>query len=142
MNLIHQYVGGAYFYSDYQEDAHSLLVAVPCRVGDLPGPLVALLDTGSRWCLLPPRMAEDLGCELEPDPAIPSLHTRFGLLPGRLERIPLRVLAIEGEDVEVDATWFLSPDWPGPVVLGWKGSLERIRVALDPTEDAFYFAPL
>ncbi|MBI4531612.1 MAG: hypothetical protein HY709_08815, partial [Candidatus Latescibacteria bacterium] len=47
--------------------------------------------------------------------------------------------AEEGENVEVEATWFISPDWPGPIVIGWKGCLERLRFAVDPSEDTFYF---
>jgi hypothetical protein len=44
----------------------------------------------------------------------------------------------------IEATWFISPDWPGPLVLGWKGCLERLRFALDPTpeEEWFYFGPI
>ena len=59
-------------------------------------------------------------------------HTRFGLLAGELIRLPVRFLADEGEPAEVEATWFLSPEWPGPIVIGWKGCLERMRFAFDP----------
>lgn len=51
----------------------------------------------------------------------------------------MRFLATEGEDLTVQATWFVCPEWRGPVVLGWKGSLERFRFALDPHEEFFYF---
>ena len=42
----------------------------------------------------------------------------------------------------MDATWFVAPDWPGPSVIGWRGCLERMRFALDPGEEAFYFSEL
>jgi hypothetical protein len=44
--------------------------------------------------------------------------------------------------LETEATFFVSPDWPGPMVIGWKGCLEWIRFALDPGEDAIYFGEL
>jgi len=51
----------------------------------------------------------------------------------------MRFRATEGQPLLVEATWFVSPDWPGPLVLGWKGCLERFRFALDPNEERFYF---
>lgn len=70
------------------------------------------------------------------------LSTRFGIISGWTERIPLLLPAEAGDDAEIDATWFISEDWLGPLVIGWKGCLERIRFALDPAEDSFYFAGL
>jgi hypothetical protein len=117
-------------------------VAVACQFGPLP--YFALLDTAADRCVLPPDVADELGFELEPDPDVPPYSTRQGLLYGRFERVPVTLLAAEGNPLEVDATWFISADWPGPAVLGWKGCLERIRFALDPTpgEEWFYFGPI
>ena len=70
------------------------------------------------------------------------VHSRFGIIEGRVERIPLRLPAADGDSLTVEATWFISPQWPGPNVLGWRGCLERFRFALDPGEDRFYFAEL
>lgn len=102
----------------------------------------ALIDTGSQWCLLPADLAADLGYEGRIEDSDTRLHTRFGVISGRLVRIPLLFRAEEGGDVSTEATWFVSADWPGPPVLGWKGCLERIRFALDPAEESFYFAEL
>ena len=55
-------------------------------------------------------------------------------------RLQLTFEAEVGGPLDLDATWFVAPDWPGPMVLGWKGCLERIRFALDPTQEWFYFA--
>jgi hypothetical protein len=44
--------------------------------------------------------------------------------------------------MEVDATWFIASDWPGPMVIGWRGCLERMRFALDPGHDTFFFDEL
>jgi len=134
-----QYSAWAAYLADYRAGPHRLVVAVECRLGTLS--VFALLDTAAEWCVLPPEMATALGFDLEPDPAFPPYSTRYGLLFGRQERIPVTLLPEEGEPLEIDATWFISPDWPGPIVLGWKGCLERLRFALDPTPgvERFYF---
>jgi hypothetical protein len=61
---------------------------------------------------------------------------------GRLERLRLRFCAEEGSEVEIEASCFVSADWTGPMVIGWKGGLERVKVALDPSDNSFYFAEL
>lgn len=71
-----------------------------------------------------------------------AVHTRFGVIRGSLERLPLRLAATEGAELEIEATVFVSPDWPGPTVIGWRGGLERFRLALDPWEEWFFFAAL
>jgi hypothetical protein len=82
-----RFTGKASYYPDLDEGPHRLFVAVACLIGDLSLPLRALLDTGSQWCMLPVEIARALGYDLEPDPAVPPLQTRFGTLAGRLERI-------------------------------------------------------
>jgi hypothetical protein len=59
-----------------------------------------------------------------------------------MEIIPVEFEADEGSPLNVEATWFVADGWPGPVVIGWKGCLERLRLALDPDQDTFYFAAL
>jgi hypothetical protein len=108
-------------------------------VGDVLEKEIALVDTASHWCILPPDIAVELGYTLATEEDT-HLHTRFGVLSGELIRLHLTFLADEGEPVEVEATWFLSPDWIGPLVIGWKGCLERLRFAFDPSENDFYFA--
>jgi len=80
-----------------------LLVAVPCFVGDLEGVLMPLLDTASQWCILAPDVAEALGLG-PPDEDVVHLHTRFGLLTGSLERLPVRFRPDDGETVTIQAT--------------------------------------
>lgn len=69
------------------------------------------------------------------------LHSRFGLLTGRLERLPLTLPAQHGADLTVDATWFVSPEWPGPRVLGWRGCMERFCFGFDPAGEWFHSGP-
>jgi hypothetical protein len=140
LNLTQTYTGGTAYYPDYLEGPHHLLVAVVCTLGDLSSPIHALLDTASEWCILPIRLAEDLELDLEPDGITPPLHSRFGQIEGRLERLLLSFLAMEGGTVDVQATCFVSRDWSGPMVIGWKGCLERVPFGLEPSEGIFYFS--
>jgi hypothetical protein len=135
------YSGRSAYLTDVEEVSGNLLLAVRCVVGIGTEEDVALLDTASQWCILPPSVALELGYDVETEGNV-LLHTRFGLLSGELPRVPIAFVAEEGERTEVDATWFLSPDWPGPIVIGWKGCLERMRFAIDPSDDDFYFAEL
>jgi hypothetical protein len=48
--------------------------------------------------------------------------------------------ASEGRPLTIQATCFVSADWPGPMVIGWKGCLERIHFGFDTTLELFYFA--
>jgi hypothetical protein len=86
-------------------------------------------------------MASELGYELNAGEDT-RMHTRLGLIDGEVIRLPITFVPDEGEPVEVEATWFLSADWPGPMVIGWRGRLERMRFACDPGENDFYFAAL
>ena len=138
--LTQSYSGRSSYVADYTQEPDRLLVAVKCLVAGLPSPFYGLLDTASPWSILPAHLAEELGCSLEPEPPTPSLRTgRCGLISGRLERIWLRFPAEEGDALDLNALWYVSADWNGPLVIGWKGCLEAIRFALDPSEDRFYF---
>jgi hypothetical protein len=132
------YTGRTGYAAGYVEGTYQLSVAVECLVGEFS--VNALLDTGSHWCVLPAQIAIALDEATAAEGLVERMSTRLGTFPGRLARIPLILVAEEGESLDVEATWFVSGDWPGPAVIGWKGCLERIRFALDPTLDLFYFA--
>jgi hypothetical protein len=138
LSLSHTFTGRAVYQPDSPVEGHSLLVAVECRIGELPNSVLALLDTASEWCVLPAAIAEELGCSAEPQDLV--YHTRLGQLPGRWHRIPVLFLADQGVTLEVEATWLALSNWSGPAVIGWKGCLERMRFALDPRENSFCFA--
>ena len=101
-------------------------------------PIDAELDTGATWSVLNAEVAEALdllGGSGEPL----KISTRLGEYPGRLERIRVDILADEGASLTVDATVWVSQDWPGGTFVGYRGLLERIRFALDPSDNSFYF---
>ena len=140
--LIQEYDGASRCSFGHPPGAGSLLVTVPCLIEGLQRTQFALLDTAAEWCTLPGNIAEFLGLDLTPDPAVRPYLTRLGAFFGRLERLSLTLIATEGEEVQVEATFFICRDWPGPIVVGWKGCLERIRFGLDPSSDTWYFASL
>jgi hypothetical protein len=140
MALRQAYVGRSTYLTDAHSGSQRMFVAVACHIGDLPDRVDALLDTAAEWCVIRPEQAKLL--QLTPSADEARLHTRFGTISGWLERIPIKLLAQEGDVLSVDATCFISDDWLGPVVIGWKGYLERIRFALDPGRDSFYFGDL
>jgi len=141
VRLSQDYTGRSTYKADHEDGANRLLVAVTCRIGDLPYFTDALLDTAAEWCVLRADVLGDLDYPDEPG-EVTTMLTRFGALSGILRRISVSFIADEGDAVPVEATWFVAPDWPGPAVIGWKGCLERMRFALDPSDQSFYFAEL
>ena len=142
MSLVQEYSGRSGYASDVTYAGQLMFVTVGCRVGGLPDRLDALLDTAGEWCVLTPKLATELG--LFPvsgsEPAV--LSSRYGTLWGALVRMGVEFPAAEGVYLQIDATWFVSEDWPGPLVIGWKGCLERFRFGLDPGDESFYFGEL
>lgn len=102
-------------------------------------PIFAVVDTGAPWCVFRPASGIALSRNFGLIPGQVTLSTRFGLLQGTLYRGPIRLHADEGEPLDVEATVFLSPQWRGPNFLGYEGLLQRIRFAVDPETNLFYF---
>jgi len=141
--LAQSYVGRCIYHPDYGSDPDRLLVAIPRLLQGQPPLVFALLDKASPWSMLPASLSIDLGCDMSPDPYVPPLRTaRVGRIAGRFERLWVQFPPSDGDPLDVLVTFYLSPDWSGPLVIGWKGCLEGLRFALDPGEDRFYFAPL
>ena len=99
---------------------------------------LAQLDTGAAWTVLDSATAAELGL-LESQGEEVRLKTKGGTFKGRLVRHPLTLLADEGDHLEVEATVFVTPDWPYGSFLGYSGLLENLRIALDPGANHFYF---
>ncbi len=109
--------------------------------GDAPVALLAQLDTGAAWSVLDGEIAEALGLLEQAGPTV-TLSTRSGTVRGKLIRSSLTIVADEGESCEVDATLFVSRDWAYGNFVGYSGFLERIRFAVDPRSNDFYFGIL
>jgi hypothetical protein len=122
-----------------------LPIAVKCRVGSLEETDLALLDTGADWSVIGGETARILEDELDLPTQSFNMSTRLGKVSGSLHRINITLIAEEnrGYDLTVESSVFVSKEWEGPIVLGYRGFLERIRFALDPGivpgEQIFYF---
>src|SRR5579862_6413729 len=104
----------------------------------------AVIDTGAPYLVLNPSLAHSL-----------NLYTTDSLLRvpfqavnffgfGDIHRVTLELLADRGSSFAVDVTALVpvvapEQEWDLPVVLGWDGCLERIRFAIDPVYQMFYF---
>lgn len=108
---------------------------------DVEVPILAQVDTGAAWSILERDIADGLGLFDESGPPV-SLSTRRGTVNGRLVRVPMTILADEGDSLRVEATLFVSQDWEQGNFIGYCGFLERIRFAVDPQTNDFYFGPL
>ena len=110
--------------------------------------VVALLDTGAAWSILGGDIAEVLSEQVGPAVEPITLDTRRGKMTGHLHRMMVSLLAEpgKGNDLQVDSTVMVAPDWDGPPVLGFRGFLERLRFALDPgthpRSEVIYFGPV
>jgi len=105
----------------------------------------AIVDTGGVYLLCHPRLARQLDMDASQavSPVIELLF-RGVSLQGRLHRMSLTLLAEVGENLGFEATAFVPEQdeegWSDmPSILGFYGCLERIRMAIDPVTETFYF---
>ncbi len=142
------FISGVARYEDHypgQED--SARMVVPLVVADqLTVP--AIVDTGAPWCVLDPEIAEWVQDSVQalytPDQ---RLMIRGVLYRGRLLRLDLKLPSFQGESLQVEATVFVptlstGETWTLPNFVGLDGFLNRMRFAIDPAENNFYFGPM
>jgi hypothetical protein len=118
-------------------------IGVKVQLGDWETPILAILDTGADWSVLNTETAEELDLfAVQGEPI--TLSTRFGRIAGYLVQAPVILLADDGDSLRVDATVFISTDWPtrAGTFLGYSGLLERIRFAVDPRNNNLFFGPV
>jgi len=142
------FVSGLTYYQDYYVNQENFARMVLNVTVERRLTIEAILDTGAHWCILDPVILKQLGLTkipvYQPDG---ELMIRGITYHGRLLRTGFGLRDEYGEnDLEVDATVFvptLAPDeiWIHPNFIGLDGFLNRIRFAVDPTENAFYFGP-
>lgn len=135
---------GACDYSDFYPGRKEPLarIYVPFRAQGAALRFMGLLDTGGHFFILNPQVIDLIAGSLSGGHDETSLLTAQGRLSGRLYRHRIELLAEEGDDLSLEATLLVSPDWQGPSVLGYTGVLDRIRFAVDPESNRFYFGPL
>lgn len=106
----------------------------------------AVVDTGAPYAIIPPKIASLAGFNPNFILGRERMLIRGLLLDGSITRINITLIATFGEDLDVPATVFV-PDseesWGDfPAFIGLSGFLERIRFAVDPNADIFYFGSL
>lgn len=121
-----------------EREAATAMIHVKVEPDELGAPILALLDTGAAWSVLATDIAEDLNL-LDGAGEAATLQTRLGTCRGRLERVPIVLMADEGESLQVEATVFVSREWPDGTVIGYNGLLERVRFAVDPDPEEMFF---
>jgi hypothetical protein len=102
----------------------------------------AAVDTAAPYFICNLAVAELLGMTTAEHVGAVTLSTRKGLTTGRLYRTVLMLIATEGESLEIEVTTFVPGDqtWNDePVFLGLFNCLDRVRFAVDPAADRFYF---
>ncbi len=137
----------AYNYETVTSHDPTPRIGVSALLGDLQ--VTAFVDTGGVYFICSPEVARKLG--LAPEDSLDSLRLLFRGVSyfGHIHRVALTLPAQVGEEFTVDVTTFvpqLAPrsEWPEdfPCILGMSGCLERLRFAIDPLTDTFYFGEL
>ena len=109
-------------------------------------PVRAVVDTGAPYLICDPEVARDAGAGLGNMLTTETLIIRGRKYTGSLHRMDVEIPAEQGEMLSLDATVFvpqLLPDdsWDFPNFIGLTGALERMRFAVDPDGELFYFGP-
>jgi hypothetical protein len=131
--------GAARYFPDHPSGYDTLLVAVRCRFGLLEEEQLALLDTASKWSVCRKEVADALGVDEADALQSVKMSTRLGLIEGFLAKVGISLVSEFGQDLVLTSTFFISPEWPGPNVLGWKTCIESIRLAVDPSQNMLFF---
>ena len=108
----------------------------------------AVVDTAAPYVVCPPWLAQRINLSSADSIDHIRLNIRGNSIPGHLQLLRVTFPAEEGVTHEVEATVFV-PDmiqphaWGDlPAYIGLTGCLERMRFALDPGSDDFYFGSL
>ncbi|MFO0589643.1 MAG: hypothetical protein U0441_19045 [Polyangiaceae bacterium] len=102
----------------------------------------ALLDTGAAWSLVGGDLADMIAEQGGEVRQTIILSTRLGRIRGELQELDIVLPAERGDGLRVTGSVVVATGWTGPMVLGYRGFLERLRFALDPgtqVDDAWFF---
>lgn len=101
----------------------------------------AAIDTGGVYLFCDPETADLLNLDRANSLESIVIQIRGIQVRGDLHRVLLTLSAEEGENLIIDATAFIPGDeMPNlPTILGMHCCLERLRFAVDPTTQSFYF---
>lgn len=137
---------GRLTYSDWLPGSRSARLILPVTFEHRLS-TTAVLDTGSPWCILAPAEAESLNVDQNNRLEAESILLRGTRYTGGLHRLTITLNAEVGAKLDVEATVFIpqlreGEEWRHPNFLGLGGFLYRLRFAIDPEGNHFYFAPI
>lgn len=117
-------------------------IYVQCRIPGVSPPFLALLDTGAHFCILNRDVAELVQPHLTDGLGQVTVRTAHGPVAGELFSHQVSLVAGFGESLDIEANVFVPPNWRGPSFIGYAGALDRVRFAVDPRKNRFYFGSL
>jgi hypothetical protein len=146
MLISSEFAIGATHYEDfYPQEWHTARIVLTVTLANRVT-TQAIVDTGAPWCIFAPDMVQD-NTQIAYAPGV-TLSVRGISYPGKLVRMKIGLMAeLGGDDLNVEATVFiptLPPGvaWSHPNFIGLDGFLNRVRFAVDPSDNVFYFAPV
>ena len=104
--------------------------------------LHAVVDTGAPYFILNPKFASQLDLSEREQVGRIKLSTRKGSTDGKIYRLTLTLIATVGNSLQIEATTFVPADdrWDDePSFLGLANCLDRLRFAVDPISQIFFF---
>jgi len=98
-----------------------------------------IFDTGATYAILNAQLAEALELlEAIGDETI-RYSTRAGQYTCQLHRVPVRLIASVGHDLDLVLPCLVTEYWSQPTFLGYYGLVDRLAFAVDPSDDTFHF---
>jgi hypothetical protein len=121
-------------------------IVIPLELGE-GNAITFVVDTGSLWTIIGPEEAESIDANLLEPVGSTLVSIRGSTLRGNLYRVPVRLIAVAGTDMEFEATIWIpeireNGEWHLPNLLGLNGFLNFLRFAVDPTINGFYFGSM
>ncbi len=139
---------GAMRYFDHYSNEKTVRIVLNVYLADHPEPISAIADTGAPWCVLNPFMFKKVAHLAESMYTLDSpLNIRGLNYTGWLYQLPMRLEALIGESLDIVGTAFVpdlppGEEWLYPNFIGLDGFLNRIRFAVDPANNLFFFGEL
>ncbi len=139
--------GAAHYADQYPGDERNARLVLAVTIANR-ATVQAVVDTGTPWCILDPEIVERLEDAVLFTENLRDLMIRGERYDGRLGRVEITLQAdCCGVSIAVEATVFvptlrLGEVWCHPNFIGLQGFLARIRYAVDPEENVFYFGPV
>jgi len=146
--IIGNFAQGMIHYRDHYPNQEQLARIVLPIIVENKMAVRAIVDTGAPWCIIDPAIVRRTGTATRKGYKLgEKLMIRGMWYEGEIIRMLFSLEAERGENLNVDATVFvptLPPGvaWPHPNFIGLGGFLDRIRFAVDPSENIFYFGPV